>query len=94
MSNTKHTVLMNEWQPDSEDCRSFREDLRIAIVLNPSLEKIEAAMDEWAKLILTHAITHNLEFGWGIYCDDDGTYDTIEEYYSHIQNAENQNTNP
>lgn len=41
----REKILIEEFEPVSESCRSVTEDLRIAIVLNPSLEKIKNAMD-------------------------------------------------
>jgi len=41
--------LIDEFDPDSQDCQTRREDLRIAIVLNPLLEKFEKAINEARK---------------------------------------------
>lgn len=51
------------------------------------------AMDQYAKQILKLALDKNAESAWGIYCDNDGTYETIEEYYSHLQNIDLQSKN-
>ena len=46
---TAEEFLMNEFDPQIEDCRTFQEDLRIVLILNPSLEKIVTAINEARK---------------------------------------------
>lgn len=49
---TAEEYLIDEFEPDSQDCQTRREDLRITIVLNPSLEKFEAAINEARKQLI------------------------------------------
>jgi hypothetical protein len=39
-------ILMDEFNPATEDGREWDEDLRLAITLNPDVDKIKNAMDE------------------------------------------------
>jgi len=42
-------VLLDIFEPISQDCQTWRDDLQLALTLNPDLEKVEKAMDEWGK---------------------------------------------
>ncbi len=44
---TAEACLYDEFNPDSQDCQTPREDLQLAITLNPSLNKILKAMEEY-----------------------------------------------
>jgi hypothetical protein len=39
-------ILMDEFNPATEDGREWDDDLRLAITLNPDVDKIKNAMDE------------------------------------------------
>lgn len=45
---TKEEILNNLWEPTGQDFLTFRDDLETAIEKDPSLEKIERAMDYYA----------------------------------------------
>ena len=45
---TKEEILQYIFDPTSFDCKTEKEDLQIAITLNPSLERILWAMQEYA----------------------------------------------
>ncbi len=42
-------ILMDEFNPDTEDGRTWDADLQLAITLNPDVDKIKNAMDENGK---------------------------------------------
>lgn len=44
----KIKILTDIFQPTAQDCRSWRDDLQLAITLNPDLMKIEQAMEEYS----------------------------------------------
>ena len=41
-------ILLNVFNPASQDCQTVRQDLQLGITLNPDLELIEQAMDIYA----------------------------------------------
>ena len=53
---TPQEALIQIFQPDGVDFQTVRDDLRLAIVLNPTLENIEQAMELYASAKLTKAI--------------------------------------
>lgn len=63
MEDNRIDILCKEFDPVSEDCRTMRGDLQLAITLNPSIDKIINAMDENGKqmcLDLLEYIAKNL----------------------------------
>lgn len=46
---TAECYLIEEFEPGNKDCQTVRDDLRLAIILNPSLEKFEKAINEARK---------------------------------------------
>ena len=44
----REEILNKIFDPVSEDCRTRSEDLQLAITLDPSLDKIKLAQDEYA----------------------------------------------
>ena len=53
---TPQEALIQIFQPDGVDFQTVRDDLRLAIVLNPTLENIEQSMELYASAKLTKAI--------------------------------------
>lgn len=45
----REEILLKEFDVQSEDCRTWAEDIQLALVLNPDLSKIKNAMDENGK---------------------------------------------
>lgn len=45
----REAILYETFHAESEDCRTRREDLKIAVALNPDIDRIYLAMDEHAK---------------------------------------------
>lgn len=41
-------ILESVFEPSPQDCSTPREDLQLAVTLNPSLDRIEEAMEECA----------------------------------------------
>jgi hypothetical protein len=46
---SKEGILIEVFDPSMQDCTTLRQDLQIAVTLNPDLEKIEEAMDLYAQ---------------------------------------------
>jgi len=57
----KIDILTRIFEPSPQQCQTPREDLQLAITLNPDLSKIEQAMEEYAQHQLTEetVITNN-----------------------------------
>lgn len=45
----REEILHKEFDTQSSDCRTWAEDIQLAITLNPDVKKIKNAMDEHAK---------------------------------------------
>lgn len=51
----KLEILAEIFKPVSQDCQTTKQDLQLAIILNPDLDKILEAMDEYSSHILQQA---------------------------------------
>lgn len=49
MSDRREEILHRELQPTGLDCQTIEEDIKMSLVLNPSVDKIKNAMDEYFK---------------------------------------------
>jgi|SRR5579871_1307132 len=88
---SKEEALFNYFDPDSQDCQTPREDLRLSITLNPSLDRIEAAMEEYAK---SYAESKSQEVAIGFHqfvMDNVGMQGKDEKGYWHILNGDTSN---
>ena len=47
--DSKEEVLLGIFNPSPQDGNTWRQDLQLAVTLNPSIELIEDAMDDYAK---------------------------------------------
>ncbi|MFA5394944.1 MAG: hypothetical protein WC346_02885 [Methanogenium sp.] len=56
----KTDILTRIFEPSPQQCQTPREDVQLAITLNPDLSKIEQAMEEYAQQPLTEETEEGL----------------------------------
>jgi hypothetical protein len=65
-------ILMDEFNPATEDGRTWDADLQLAITLNPDITKIKKAMDEHAKQVCLEFIEYMVKETTGHSIDKEG----------------------
>lgn len=69
----RQQILMDVFKPKVEHCRTFDEDLELAIKAAPSLDKIKTAMDENGKQMCLELLSFVVRNTTGHSIDKDGT---------------------
>lgn len=65
-------ILIGEFNPESENCRTYDADLQLAITLNPDLYKIKNAMDSYMKVSVLEAFEYIVKNTTGHSIDENG----------------------
>lgn len=69
MQDRRIEILMDEFDPKVDDCRTVEDDLKLAIILNPDIEKIKNAMDTYATEMCLDLLKYMSEKG--VECDNE-----------------------
>lgn len=69
MPDKREEILYNIFDPESNDCRTRKQDIEYAIRLNPDVDKIYNAMDEHGKQMCLDLLEYMAKNKVDVDCD-------------------------